>query len=513
MRRLIECVPNFSEGRDPAKVDAIVGAMSAVHGVYVLDREMDTDHHRCVVTLAGDPEAVAEAALLGVGKALELIDLTQHSGAHPRVGAADVIPFIPIHGITLEDCVALARRVGKEIWARYRIPVFFYEAAATRPDRVNLENVRRGQFEGLRDELKRNHERQPDVGEPKLHPTAGVAVVGARKFLIAYNVNLNTSDISVANKIAKAIRFSSGGLRYVKSMGVELKARNLAQVSINLTDFEQTPMHRVYEMVKREAARYGATPVGSEIVGLIPKKAIEMAADYFLQVENFSPEQVFENRLEAALSGEPLGAQDGEGKFAGLARPFLDAVAAPAATPGGGSVAAYAGAMAAALAQMVAGLSRKKKSQAAHVDALSDALEAARLDAEELTAAIDRDAAAYDAVLAAFKLPHATPSEEIARKQTIEIATKGAAEVPLQVAQRTVALFERLGQLAGIAAASMKSDLQVARLMAAAGAQGALANVEINLDSLSDAGYVSATREKIAALRTRLGDPARTLTA
>src|SRR6202008_3187051 len=201
-----------------------------------------------------------------------------------------------------EDCVALARRVGNEIWKRYRIPVFFYEAAATRPDRVNLENIRRGKSEALRDELKRNHDRQPDIGEPKLHPTAGVTVVGARKFLVAYNVNLNTPDVNIANKIAKEIRHSSGGLRYVKSMGVELKARNLAQVSINLTDFEQTPMHRVYEMVKREAARYGAIPVGSEIVGLIPKKAIEMAADYFLQVENFSPEQIFENKLESALT-------------------------------------------------------------------------------------------------------------------------------------------------------------------------------------------------------------------
>ena len=199
--------------------------------------------------------------------------------AHRRRGR---VPFIPIEGITIEDCVALARRIGEEIWNRYRIPVFFYEAAACRPDRTNLENIRRGQFEGLRDEMKRNHNRLPDIGEPKLHPTAGVTVVGARKFLIAYNVNLNTSDVGIANKIAKAIRFSSGGIRYVKSMGVELKARNLAQVSINLTDFEQTPMHRVYEMVKREAARYGVIPVGSEIVGLIPKKAIEMAADYLL---------------------------------------------------------------------------------------------------------------------------------------------------------------------------------------------------------------------------------------
>jgi glutamate formiminotransferase len=213
MKRLIECVPNFSEGRDTSKVEAIVAAMSGVTGVYVLDREMDADHNRCVVTLAGEPDAVAEAALRGAGKAMELIDLTKHTGAHPRVGATDVLPFIPIDGVTIEDCVALARRVGHELWTRHRIPVFFYEAAATRPDRVNLENVRRGQFEALREEMKNNHDRQPDVGEPKVHPTAGVTVVGARKFLVAYNVNLNTADISIANKIAKAIRFSSGGLR------------------------------------------------------------------------------------------------------------------------------------------------------------------------------------------------------------------------------------------------------------------------------------------------------------
>src|SRR5712664_1513880 len=369
MKRLIECVPNFSEGSDAAKVDALVASMSKVPGVYVLDREMDADHNRSVVTLAGDPDAVAEAALLGVGKAMELIDLTKHRGAHPRIGATDVLPFIPIEGVALEDCVALARRVGEEIWKRYRIPVYFYEAAANHPERTNLENIRRGQFEGLREEMKRDHNRLPDVGEPKLHPTAGATVVGARKFLIAYNVNLNTPDIGIANKIAKAIRFSSGGLRYVKSMGVELKARNLVQVSINLTDFEQTPMHRVYEMVKREAARYGAMPVGSEIVGLIPKKAIEMAADFFLQVENFSPAQVFENRLADALSGQSLDVAK-DGKLAGLARPFLEAVATPAATPGGGSVSAYAGALAAALGQMVAGLSRKKKSQAGFSDQL-----------------------------------------------------------------------------------------------------------------------------------------------
>src|SRR5258706_3943470 len=362
MKRLIECVPNFSEGRDAAKVDAIVTAMSSVPGVYVLDREMDAEHKRWVVAVAGEPDAVAEAALVGAGKAMELIDLTEHTGAHPRVGATDVLPFIPIDGVTIEDCVALARRVGNEIWKRHRIPVFFYEAAATRPDRINLENVRRGQFEGLREELRKNLERQPDVGEPKVHPTAGVTVVGARKFLIAYNVNLNTSDVGIANKIAKAIRFSSGGLRYVKSMGVELKARNLAQVSINLTDFEQTPMHRVYAMVKREAERYGVMPVGSEIVGLVPKKAIEMAADFFLQLENFSPAQVFENRLADALSGAPAAVAK-DGKLAGLARPFLEGGGAPPGHPGGGGGSGVSGGFGAPFGQMVWGAFGKKKTQ------------------------------------------------------------------------------------------------------------------------------------------------------
>src|SRR5260370_33061112 len=361
--------------------------------------------------------------------------------------------------------------------------------------------------------MKRDHNRLPDVGEPKLHPTAGATVVGARKFLIAYNVNLNTPDIGIANKIAKAIRFSSGGLRYVKSMGVELKARNLVQVSINLTDFEQTPMHRVYEMVKREAARYGAMPVGSEIVGLIPKRAIEMAADYFLQVENFTRAQVFENRLQAALTGQSLDHAAKEGKLAGLAEPFLEAVAAPSATPGGGSVSALAGALAASLGQMVAGLSRKKKSQATFVNELSEALDQLRRNAAELAEAIDRDAAAYDAVMAAHKLPQESAEQKRLREEAIQRATRGAAEVPLQVAERSVALFERLGQLASIAAASMKSDLEVARLMAAAGARGALANVEINLDSITDANYVTSMRAKSAALRERLGETSRSISA
>jgi glutamate formiminotransferase len=504
MNRVIECVPNFSEGRDTAKVDALVAVMSDVPGVYVLDREMDPDHNRSVITLAGAPEAVADAALRGVGKALELIDLTAHTGAHPRMGATDVIPFVPVEGVTLEECVALARQTGREIWQRYHIPVFFYEAAATRPDRTNLENIRKGQFEGLREEIEKNPDRMPDFGEPKVHPSAGAIAVGARKFLIAYNVNLNTSDISIANKIAKAIRFSSGGLRYVKAMGVDLKARHIAQVSINLTDFEQTPMHRVYEMVKREAQRYGVHPIGSEIVGLVPKKALEMAADFFLQLENFSTQQVLENRLAAALSGTPLAPTLTTGKLAALARPFLDAVSEPTATPGGGSVSALAAALAASLGQMAAEISRKKKSQSAHAEELSAMVSEMHRTAQMFAEAADRDAASYEAVVAALKLPGAKPEEQHHREEAVQRATRGAAEVPMQVAEAAVNLFERLVQLRSIAAASIHSDLRVAQLMAEASARGALENVAINLESLTDVRYVREMRERSSRLESRL---------
>ncbi len=505
MRKIVECVPNFSEGRDPARIDALVAAMQAVPGVAVLDRESDADHNRCVVTLAGEPDAVAEAALKGVGKALELIDLTKHSGAHPRLGATDVVPFVPVEGVELEDCIALARRVGREIWDRYKIPVYFYEAAALRPERTNLENIRKGQFEGLLEEVPKNPARAPDLGDARLHPTAGAVVVGARKYLIAYNVNLSTPDVTIANKIAKAIRFSSGGLRYVKSMGVMLHSRNIAQVSINLTDFEQTPMHRVYEIVKREAERYGAQVVGSEIVGLVPKKAIEMAADFFLQLENFKPEMVFENRLAAALSGAPSAAAHSQlGQFAALATPLLNAVGAATPTPGGGSVSALAGALAAELGKMVAGLARKKKSHAQHVEALSKAVADLEKESQILAAAMDDDAESYDKVLAAFKLPKDSAEAEKAREAAIQQAMRGAAEVPLRVADRAANLYERFGQLEGITPASMSSDLRVGRLMAAAAVGGAIANVRVNLESITDKDFIAKMESRAAALESRV---------
>src|SRR5450631_2149860 len=376
---LVECVPNFSEGRDKAKVDAIIEAMK-IPGVYLLDQEMDSDHNRCVITLVGEREAIQEAAIRGVGKAAELIDLTKHQGAHPRMGAADVVPFIPIDGVTIEDCVAMAKHVGAEIARRFEIPVYLYEAAAATPERQNLENIRRGQFEGIRDEIATNPARRPDFGEPRVHPTAGATVVGARKFLVAYNVFLNTTDVDIAKKIAKAVRFSNGGMRLVKGAG--FLVRGLAQVSMNVTDFGQTPVHRVFEMVKQEAARYGVTPLSSEIVGLIPKKALEQAAEWFLQVENFDSSLILENRLAAVMSGKMAVG----GLRAGV-EPFVEQLAAPTATPGGGSASAAAGAMAAGLAMMVASMSRGKKAYLNYERQLSEAIASLSPLREELKSA------------------------------------------------------------------------------------------------------------------------------
>jgi formiminotetrahydrofolate cyclodeaminase len=363
--------------------------------------------------------------------------------------------------------------------------------------------VRKGQFEGLREDALRDPDRAPDIGEPRLHATAGAVAVGARKFLIAYNINLDTHDVSIAKKIAKAIRFSSGGLRFVKAMGVDLKARSLAQVSINLTDFEQTPLHRVFEMVKREAEHHGCAIVGSEIVGLLPRKAIELTAEFYLQLENFSPALVLENRLASALEGVPVQA-GGQGRLAALAQPFLDAVSAPVATPGGGSVAAVAGALAASLGEMVAGLSRKKKSQAAFAEDLSASVESMRQATRKLATAIDRDAQSYEEVLAALKLPKESAADRSLREAALENATRHAAEVPMETAFAAVEVFENLVQLEAIASPSMLSDLRVGRLMAAAAARGALENVAINLASIHDSAYVSEMKSRAAAVEARL---------
>ena len=298
--QLVECVPNFSEGRDARRVEAIISAMRQ-DGVRLLDWSMDAAHNRSIVTIAGEPNLVLESALRGVGKAVELIDLTSQEGLHPRIGAADVVPFVPVQGIKLEQCVMLARQAGLEIWRRFGVPVYFYEAAASRPDRANLDDVRRGQFEGLRDSVRKEASRRPDLGGPGLHPTAGACAVGARKFLVTYCLYLDSTDVGVARAIAREVKASFGGLHGVKAMGLLVHGR--AQLSMNITDFKATPLSQVYSTVSRLAAKHKTTPVEGQVTGLIPEAACERASEWMRQLSEFDDRtKILENRLEEPLA-------------------------------------------------------------------------------------------------------------------------------------------------------------------------------------------------------------------
>ena len=294
MKRIVECVPNFSEGRRREIIDEIVGALASVDGVRVLDVQSDADHNRSVVTMVGEPEAVEEAAFRGIQRAARLIDMDQHQGEHPRMGATDVVPFVPIAGVTMADCVEMARCLGERVGRELFIPVYLYEEAASRPERRNLADVRRGEYEGLKVEIETDPHRAPDFGPARMGK-AGATAIGARPPLVAFNVYLNTDDVAIAQAIARAVRYSSGGLRYVKALGLLVEGR--AQVSMNLTDYRQTPIYRVVEMIRREAARYGLTVASSEVVGLIPNEALVDAARFYLQLDGFSPDQILENRL------------------------------------------------------------------------------------------------------------------------------------------------------------------------------------------------------------------------
>jgi glutamate formiminotransferase len=301
MERVVECVPNFSEGRDPRVVESLVEAVEAVAGAAVLGTHIDPDHNRSVVTFVAPPEVVVEAALRVVARAAELIDLSKHAGQHPRMGACDVLPFVPVRGLGVEECVALAHEAGRRIWDELNIPVYFYESAALKEERRNLADVRRGGFELLREQIGTVPGRAPDVGEPRVHPTAGACIVGVRPLLIAYNVTLKTDDLSVAKRIARAVRERDGGLLHLKALGFELESRGVVQVSMNLTSYEQTNLHHAFEAVRREAERLGVEVIASEIVGLVPRDALYAAAAHFLKLENYTPDVVLENRIAAAF--------------------------------------------------------------------------------------------------------------------------------------------------------------------------------------------------------------------
>jgi glutamate formiminotransferase / formiminotetrahydrofolate cyclodeaminase len=493
MNSIVECVPNFSEGRDRSIVERIIDAILAVPGLCLMDVEMDGDHNRSVVTFVGQKEKVGEGALHAIGQAAALIDLTRHHGSHPRIGATDVVPFIPVRNVTLEECVAIARFVGEEAARRYGIPIYLYEAAATRPERVHLENIRKGQFEGLREEIAQSPERHPDFGAAQIHPTAGATVVGARKFLIAYNINLNTPDVSIAKEIAKRVRQSGGGLPCVKAMGVDLKSRGLAQVSMNLTDYEQTPISRAFEMVKQEAELFGADISGSEVVGLMPQAALDSAAQHYLQIENFRPEMIFENRLQMLLSQKQTLPDISVAAF-------LGAVSAANSVPGGGSVAALAGALAASLGEMVAGISISRKELGEFQTQLQELLEKFGAMHLSLQAAMQKDSDSYAGFESALKMPKASDEEKKRRQERMQQALQAATLVPLDVAEKAAGLLQSFQELEPVSNPNLKSDLQTGFWMAIAAIRGALANVAINLKSIKDELFSDELKRRVQAV-------------
>jgi len=473
MTKLVECIPNFSEARHPEVVDQLVAAIDSVEEVKLLDRSSDLDHNRTVLTFAGPPHAVEEAAFHVIKTASELIDLNKHSGEHPRIGATDVCPFVPLSDVSMDECVAMAQRVGMRVGEELNIPVYLYEKAATRPERTNLENIRKGEYESLREEIETNPERKPDFGPAKLGP-AGATVIGARDYLIAFNVYLTSDNVEIAKKIAKTIRHSSGGLRFVKALGLLVEGR--AQVSMNLTDYRRTTLPTVVELIRREAARHGVAVHHSELVGLIPQEALVDAAVWYTQLDAFDKEQIIESRLYPGST--PSGSQ--------ARSSFLDEIAAPTPTPGGGSAAAFTAAVGAGLVAMVAGLTIGKKKYA-DVEA---EMQAIRVHAEnlrkELTLAVDDDAGAFEAVMGALRLPHESEEEKAARTASIQRATLNAAHVPLHVAEDSLKVMELALRCVESGNVNAISDAASAAALAKAGLTTASYNVRINVAGLHD---------------------------
>jgi glutamate formiminotransferase/formiminotetrahydrofolate cyclodeaminase len=475
---LVECVPNFSEGRDQATIAALQAAISAVAGVQLLDVQNDASHNRSVFTFVAPPDAAVEAALAAMRVATQRIDLTKHSGEHPRMGATDVVPFVPVSGVTMEDCVALARRLGEAAAKDLDIPVFLYARAAARPDRVLLPDVRKGEFEGMR-----GRELDPDFGPKRVHPTAGATAIGARPFLVAFNVYLDTQDVMIAKDIAKQIRTSSGGLPGVQASGFIVDG--LAQVSMNLLDIDITSPAVVLNAIKVRAEKHGVAVQKSEIVGLIPERAIVGAAEAALRVSD-AASHILEAKIRAAAptpgASPPPPPPPPSRDAAPTLNGWIDELAGAAPTPGGGSAAALAGTLAAALVAMVARLTIGRKAYAAVEARVREILAEAEQSRAELRRLVDEDAAAYEGVSAAYKIPKSDSGRARAIDDALLAASRPPAEV-VKLARRILALAQTIEHIGNENAAS---DARVAAMLARTAIDGATENVNVNLAGMSD---------------------------
>src|SRR5436190_17473577 len=476
---LVECVPNFSEGRDQRTIDALRAAVSDIPGVQLLDVQTDAAHNRSVLTMVGDPEATGNAAFAAMRVARERIDLTKHSGEHPRMGATDVVPFVPVSGTTMDDCITLARSLGERAGKELDIPVFLYARAATRPDRVLLPEVRKGEFEGMR-----GRELDPDFGPKRVHPTAGATAIGARPFLVAFNVYLDTQEIAVAKEIAKQIRTSSGGLPGVQASGFIVDG--LAQVSMNLLDIDITSPAVVFNAIKARAEKQGVGVQYSEIVGLVPERALVGAAESLLRLSN-AGDHILETKIRAAMPAAIPSA--GGGRGGPSLDGWIDELAGGAPTPGGGSAAALAGTLAASLVAMVARLTIGKKAYADVEAQAHEILAEAEQLRTELRRLVDEDAAAYEGVTRAYKIPKSDPG----RAAAIDEALLAAARPPAVVVKRGRRLLALAQTIEQIGNKNAMSDARVAGMLAKTAIDGASENVNANLAGMSEPARAKAS--------------------
>ncbi len=494
MPAIVECVPNFSEGRRPEVLEAIVAEALTVAGVTLLDKEMDADHNRAVVTFVGEPQAVADGVFKAMAKAAELIDMSTHTGEHPRMGATDVVPFIPISGISTAETVALAKDLGRRAGEELQIPIYMYENAAATPERVNLADVRKGQYEGIRDSIETDPVRKPDFGPARMNIKAGATAVGVRFPLVAFNAYLETPRVSIAKKIAKAIRFGGGGMRYVKAMGFDITDRKQAQVSMNLVNYTKSPIFRVLNMIDSEAKRWGTKVTSTEIVGLTPQKSLIDCAAHYLKLENFSTDHILEEKLAQATARQTT--ETGWNGFAGE-------VASSSPAPGGGSVAAASAMLAASLVAMVGRLTVGKKKYVEVRDKMETIIKQADGLAGELSKLIAEDADAFNAIMAARKLAKDTDEEKQARLHAIAEATKNACRVPLTVARKAAEVLELAREVIEHGNVNSVTDGGVGARMAQAAVHSAGWNVKINLGGLDDEAFVTEMQQRIGELEAR----------